>query len=232
LTSPDGWTQRQTFVPSLWPYMEQASLTQAYNYNQAFWSTENLKLEAIQVPMYSCPSDRQGLWMADTYGPRARGNYVVNWGYCDYWQTVAKPDGTNPMKLGPFRRSLQSSVADIRDGLSNTLFMGEIIQPGNDTDYDFRSDFFNDDRGAAMFMSLYTPNSGVDKLAFCVSMPEVAPCTTGISVYVSTRSRHSGGVSIGFGDGSVHFISDSIALTAWRWLSSMAGDEAVSGSEY
>ena len=75
-----GSSRRQTFVPSLWPYFEQGSLADSYDFNYSFWDTKNRPVTAYQVPMYYCPSDRQGLWMADQFGPRARGNYVVSWG--------------------------------------------------------------------------------------------------------------------------------------------------------
>ncbi len=46
---------------------------------------------------------------------------------------------------------------------------------------------------------------------------------------MSPRSRHPGGVVIAFGDGSVHFVIDQITLNLWRSLSSMSGNEVVTG---
>jgi prepilin-type N-terminal cleavage/methylation domain-containing protein/prepilin-type processing-associated H-X9-DG protein len=234
----NGVNRRQTFVVALWPYFEQGNLTAIYDFNYCFYADKNLPVTAYKVPMYYCPSDRQGVWTATEtsngkiYGSRCRGNYVVDWGYCDFNRSVAKPDGTNAMKIGPFGKNKLARVADIRDGLSNTIFMGEIIQTINDTDYDFRGDFFNDDLGAAQFMTYNTPNAGIDMLPFCASTTEPGPCQISSTVYVSSRSKHSGGVTIGFGDGSVHFIADSIAVTPWRALSSMAGDESISGTAF
>jgi prepilin-type N-terminal cleavage/methylation domain-containing protein/prepilin-type processing-associated H-X9-DG protein len=45
----------------------------------------------------------------------------------------------------------------------------------------------------------------------------------------AARSRHPGGVNVLFADGSVHFISDAVALPTWRALGSRHGGEAVSG---
>ena len=61
-------------------------------------------------------------------------------------------------------RSLRRRT-DIKDGLSNTLFMSEILQAATDGSWDFRGDIFNCDLGGAQFMTMYTPNSGVDSLA-------------------------------------------------------------------
>ena len=225
------WLQRRTFVPSLWPYLEQTNLYQQYDFTLAFWDEKNLPLEAIQVPVYFCPSDRQGLWKADGYGSRSRGNYVTNWGYCDFLQTAVKPDGTNTAKIGPFGPNRQSMAAAIHDGLSNTMFMGEVIQAAEDAFFDFRGDFFNADYGAAQFMTLYTPNSGIDMLPFCGSTTDPAPCQTASysSVYTTARSKHSGGVNTFYGDGSIHFVSNGIAIDLWRALSSMAGSEPITG---
>ena len=221
---------RHTFVPSLWPFMEQLSLYDRYSFSVGFYETANLQLEAVQVPTYFCPTDRQGTWAGDIYGPRSRGNYVVNWGYCDYFQ--ASPVG---YKIGPFGPKRQRSVADVRDGLSNTMFMGEVIQSPLDTDFDFRGDIFNDDMGGAQFMAYYTPNSGVDTLEFCgtTATDQVMPCSTTASTYYNTaRSKHSGGVNTAFGDGSVQFISNSISSTVWQALGSMAGDETISATGF
>jgi hypothetical protein len=42
------------------------------------------------------------------------------------------------------------------------------------------------------------------------------------------RSKHPGGVNVVRCDSSVHFISDSVSLTAWQASSTMAGDETES----
>jgi prepilin-type N-terminal cleavage/methylation domain-containing protein len=219
----NGAYRRQTFVVSLWPFLEQQDLYARYNFNYSFYASVNAPLVKIQVPTYFCPSDRRGFFM----GTLSRGNYVVNWGYCDFAGTVTAPDGTNAKAIGPFGQNRQSKPADIHDGLSNTMFMGEVIQYIDDAGNDFRGDFFNDDYGAAQFMSYYTPNSGVNTQKYCVSTPDLAPCTTNTPYYISARSRHAKGVNTVFGDGSVHFISDSINLNVWRALSSMDNGENI-----
>ncbi len=46
--------------------------------------------------------------------------------------------------------------------------------------------------------------------------------------WFAARSNHPGGVNVGFADGSVRFISQTIELTTWRALGSIAGGEVVS----
>jgi prepilin-type N-terminal cleavage/methylation domain-containing protein/prepilin-type processing-associated H-X9-DG protein len=224
LCGANGAFRRQTFVLALWPYLEQSSLAESYDYNYTFYAAKNQPFVAQSTPVYCCPSDRQGFWKADPLSIRARGNYVVNWGFCDFNQS--QPTG---YLIGPFGTNRHSRAADVKDGLSNTIFLGEIVQTTNDTDYDLRGDFINTNDGSAQFMTYYTPNSGIDTLLFCASPTEPGPCQTTSPTYVSSRSKHPGGVTIAFGDGSVHFVTDSITSAIWRGLSSLQGNEPLTG---
>jgi prepilin-type N-terminal cleavage/methylation domain-containing protein/prepilin-type processing-associated H-X9-DG protein len=49
---------------------------------------------------------------------------------------------------------------------------------------------------------------------------------------VTTRSYHPGGANALFGDGSVHFVKDSVAWTTWRALGTVSGGEVVSADAY
>jgi prepilin-type N-terminal cleavage/methylation domain-containing protein/prepilin-type processing-associated H-X9-DG protein len=69
----------------------------------------------------------------------------------------------------------------------------------------------------------YPPNH---KLPDCVTND----ATTFTSMaFRAARSRHSGGVNVLLGDGSVHFVSNGVDLGVWRGLSTRAGGE-VPGS--
>ncbi len=49
---------------------------------------------------------------------------------------------------------------------------------------------------------------------------------------INARSHHPGGVNVLLGDGSVHFIKDSINGATWRALGTIASGEVVSGDAY
>ena len=49
---------------------------------------------------------------------------------------------------------------------------------------------------------------------------------------LTASSNHSGGVNAAFGDGSVHFIKNSISPTVWRNLGTIAGGELISSDQY
>jgi prepilin-type N-terminal cleavage/methylation domain-containing protein/prepilin-type processing-associated H-X9-DG protein len=50
--------------------------------------------------------------------------------------------------------------------------------------------------------------------------------------YCGTRSRHPGGVNTLFGDGSVHFMKNSISPVTWVALGSISGSEVISSDSY
>jgi prepilin-type processing-associated H-X9-DG protein len=48
-----------------------------------------------------------------------------------------------------------------------------------------------------------------------------------ISGFVTARSRHPGGVNVAFGDGSVHFMKDSVDAGVWTAVGTRAGNEVA-----
>ena len=209
-----GAYQRYTFVINVWPYFELAYLFKQYKFQYAFYAPQNLPLTGYANPIYYCPDDRQGVWAGDGYSGRRRGNYVVNWGYADFTQT--QPGG---MMIGSFSANHKTTTQEITKGLAHCLLMAELLQSAADADWDFRGDFFNSDQGCAEFMSMYTPNSGIDSMDCLGATPNIpGPCQMGGPVYVSSRSKHPGGVNTVFCDGSEHFIGNDIEINFWRSL--------------
>ena len=47
-----------------------------------------------------------------------------------------------------------------------------------------------------------------------------------------TKSKHPGGVNIGFCDGSVRFVKNTISVLTFRSLSTTQGNDVVSGDSY
>ena len=52
------------------------------------------------------------------------------------------------------------------------------------------------------------------------------------SVHNAVRSYHTGGVNVCFADGSVHFIQNTIALSAWQALGTRAGGEELDQTQF
>jgi len=54
----------------------------------------------------------------------------------------------------------------------------------------------------------------------------------GVGAAITPTSNHPGGVNVGFADGSVRFVKDSVDLTTWWALGTRAGGEVVSADAY
>jgi prepilin-type N-terminal cleavage/methylation domain-containing protein len=233
-------TPRHTWIVGVWPQIEQTVLFNTYDHNLGFWQPPNTIVPNSPdglmnqiVPIYFCPSDRKGYWRADQYW-RTRGNYVVNFGH------TRAPAGT-PLATAPFGFDVSVRLADITDGLSNTLFLAEVIMAKADNLWDCRGDVHNDDDGS-FFATVNTPNAGLDECVICnmtvvpdsLLLPRcsTAPWTwprfnhVANSPAVSSRSLHPGGVQTVLGDGAVRFVSSNIALTVWQAAGSSQGGES------
>ena len=88
--------------------------------------------------------------------------YVVRW---------QPGGGAGPVQQGPFGLDTQVQFRQITDGLSNTMFMSEIMMAMQDNYYDTRGDMLNDDSAAPEYETINTPNAGVDYM-LCRRGPE------------------------------------------------------------
>ena len=160
----------------------------------------------------------------------------------------ALPGGVLPAdaagRAASFARAKGESMAAATDGLSNTAMFSEIIQTNNaDTSYHAtHSDFRGGTRGEyAFFTTYYEPNSRNPDENFQAShchtptqeLTKGAPCIaenapSGWAIRLSARSYHTGGVNVTRGDGSVSFVSQSIARPVWRSLGTASGGESLS----
>jgi prepilin-type N-terminal cleavage/methylation domain-containing protein/prepilin-type processing-associated H-X9-DG protein len=237
---------RRVWVVLVWPYVEQGNMYVVFDQTKHFYQAPNTitnttdGIYAKFAPIYYCPSDRiNALWKGDIYW-RARGSYVINWGNMTVPRNAGDPLQDQALGYAPFgytdfvNPSSPRAVtfAEFTDGLSNTLLLSEIIMARNDTDYDIRGDMMNDDRPCTQFMTINTPNTAANDVSpYCngATYPQNPPCTNAGSQYSqkAARSRHSGGVNVLLGDGSVRFIRNSIDVATWRALGTMNGGEVL-----
>jgi len=233
---------RRNWVVLVWPYVEEGNMYQQFDLNVDFEDPPNtytnslIGIYAHTVPLYYCPSDRvNALWMGDEYW-RARGNYVINWGNQEDPYNPSDSHQSPALGIAPFgyidyvsdNQPRTVKLSDMTDGTSSTLLMSEVIMAANDTDYDIRGDILNDGWACTKFMTINTPNSGVDQICWCVDNGVNPPCNLlpgGSPSQKSARSKHPGGVNASFADGHVQFIQDSISSATWRALGTMNGGE-------
>ena len=226
------------------------------NYAGTYFSAENLAVSTQRLATFTCPSDiarsrtNDTLWSGRwiTYH-----NYVVNYGNTGYYDQTSGPAATvgDPAAGGvtfagaPFSmrgacpaRPESFKFSDILDGLSNTLMFAEIIQG-----YSQSSAVF-DARGmtwwgpVAGFTTLRSPNSNLPDILIsassCTNTPPNPPCdltapsSPNRPANLAARSRHPGGVNVSLCDGSVRFVSETIAIGTWRAVSTTYGKESIS----
>jgi prepilin-type N-terminal cleavage/methylation domain-containing protein/prepilin-type processing-associated H-X9-DG protein len=233
---------RHTWVPHLWPFIEQTTTANLYGnvFTQQFYLPNATIYHTmngacgVMVKQYYCPSD-SGSNLDDpsqTYA-RCRGNYVVNWGPNGIYAAPPNPGPFADVNGYPWTpRSV--SFSSITDGTSNTLLMSECRMAQSHDDDDWRGDIQND-QGEFCFSTLITPNSSAPDLidgGWFQPSPLMGPAATaGSDQYYGARSRHDGGVNVALCDGSGRFVVNAVSLATWMAAGSMAGGEVL-GSDW
>ena len=236
---PGGLTTptRTGFPAFVLPYVEQGNRLTDYDFTKN-WPQQPLDVQRqmfAYLPLYHCPSDQsrqkeQGLQISPgNVVARYKGNYAPNFGK----DTM----GTAPANA-PFALNLRRSPAAIRDGLTNTFAMLEMLQvvaaePG---DIDARGDIWNEGAGYHV-TTKFAPNDSTagDRAECRTDRPNLFPkCAAAVDPsslasreagYIISRSRHLGTVRCLMLDGSVHAVADTIDLAVWQGLSTRNGSE-------
>jgi len=231
-------------------YVEQTAMFNALNTSAPFNDARNSTVTQMGIGIFTCPSDPNASISTLTTPPRKKGNYMVNWGSADYEQSATKltggpkllPTVVNVVPLrGPFRVNSTAQVPkgfgmrDIIDGTSNTMLMSEVLVGANSgTKSDARGDFWADSKCSYMFTTATPPNSwipdqldGTNGCPNTAATPSCYAASGSESEFNAARSKHPGGVNAAFCDGSVRFITNSIALATWRALSTSQGGEVI-----
>jgi prepilin-type N-terminal cleavage/methylation domain-containing protein len=233
-----GPSDRAVWITLILPYFEQDNLWKSYDPNQSVGGgAHNFLLNQTKIKLFKCPSDvdlpPKPYPPVPTIAPFALGNYLANNGL------GPMTGGLDPLKSvagpGVFMVNSKTKITDISDGTSNTMLVTECLNvPDALPNVDWRGNLSYPEN--CLFNWNYTPNTGQPdhlRKGLCVSTVR-APCLGVHSAYndrkeiVSARSNHAGGgVQVLFGDGSVHFVKDSINLATWQALGTPNGGEVV-----
>lgn len=227
----------------LLPYMEQNSLYQQLDFSIACWAPSQQSAVNTRLPMYLCPSAGDTSSSVQVQDASAnvmttlgRSTYVANVGQEEPWGRTIE-DYSN-VADGPMYRNARLRVGDIRDGLSQTVFLGEHIPalsnktwvgvvPGASVCPQDTARFpLAACDAAATLVNVHSGPSSAEfdpELGFAPVHPPNSPLAHVCQMY----SGHTGGANIVMGDGSVHFISASIHHATWAALSSRAKGEVV-----
>ena len=225
-------------------FIEQGNLAKTIDKSLTPFAFSNLAAREMQLAIFLCPSDSTspGTFVVrneSTGEQYAAASYVANWGPATGFNE-SRSDSSDDINLdatpdnsdGPFFRNSDVRFGEISDGTSNTIALGErtngqilddsgnpIGQPPHDT---FETVWFaavrdidepTDDHGhMVLFDAEFGPNqsrnanTGADRGIF---------------------SPHPGLAVFSYLDGSTHTISESIEISAYRSLCSIAGGEVV-----
>jgi prepilin-type N-terminal cleavage/methylation domain-containing protein/prepilin-type processing-associated H-X9-DG protein len=252
---------------SLLPFLDQASLYQAFNLNEPCWSPSNAMPARTRISTFLCPSatgggdgfalqkqgadTRHGVPMVRNDGSSlvfAHSHYVTNagvnspWGrttpYCYNFDIPEPVAGGGPEHTinGPFYPNSHTRVADVTDGLSNTIFLGE------------RSSILSNNTwvgvvpGAVVSPRLDlrpwpSDNNSATNLVGCHSGPDAHDYPqrmihTPNSPFGHTDEmwgEHGPGCNVLFGDGSVRYYTAFTDGNVWAALSTRNGGELQHG---
>jgi serine/threonine-protein kinase len=257
----DGHCQNTPWFVLILPYLEQKPLYDAFNFDLGAEGRDfggffpNSTVASNKIGLFQCPSDRAMSYQfsASVSPPPllvfshltwTKGNYAVSWGNTDWGQQSITVNGQAIRFLpSAFGHDGSVTLGSVRDGLSSTIFLAEIIQGSGS---DIRGTVWTSSPGGGSYMTRFTPNRFSDvygsKLAgdqlavpwFCSDEPGLMlPCTPifdMVSPFAGARSRHPGGLNALYGDGSARFMKETINPSTWIALNSISGSEVIDSS--
>ena len=239
-TLPSGWIgngNNNTGTGWGWgtmilPYMEQTPLYNSLSgitvgtrtgFGVKMTSLPTVSPLQTVVPTYRCPSDigdslvgpfpiNPSITLTDTTKLLSRSNYVGCIGGTSVnWNVMPTTANTN----GAFSQNSNRRFGDITDGLSNTFLVGERRSKRNNNGIWIGGDsvwsgVYGDSTAPNRYQGLLL----VIGEAVQNRVINLTQTTSNCRGYAAFSSLHTGGAQFVFGDGSVHFISESIAQGA------------------
>jgi prepilin-type N-terminal cleavage/methylation domain-containing protein/prepilin-type processing-associated H-X9-DG protein len=232
------------------PYLEQRPLYDAANFDLGFGEVaalpdhfglfENGTVRRVSVSMFLCPSAGGGEGPIDLGGGShaaiSPGQYIASAGWIDSSQAPTQGTGV----LYPNSRV---AIADVRDGTSATLMIGE--RSRNLADVAWPGSFGSRTEPAPLCTKSGWPTQSCVGLMFLL-MGRTGPSSDIISGSIpggSTPnapgagadgfwSRHPGGCHFLLCDGSVRFLKETLDPLVFRALASRAGGEVIGADQY
>ena len=223
------------------PFIEQAALYETLDFTKRVNGGNHYDYRVALINTHQCPTE------PDAIGEKGsrdwccrRSCYVVNLGSSNYRaEDVNNWDGRGSYKnkKAPFRYNSAIKMADVKDGLSNTLCLSEVVINTNEDQYrgNYGCVLFSNGAGFTAYLgpnSTYEVDFGRQAWDPDDFTPPI-PChgaNDGNRWYAASfgaRSSHSGGVNAALCDASVRFVSNTVDLEVWRAMSTAKGQETV-----
>lgn len=218
----------------LMAYIEADNLLAQYTYWDAPLGWNNWENHpeqmSIPVPVYRCPSDQEP-------DPYIDGG--LQWHLRRYYGVSGGQTRSSsgvPFTDGLFAINKWRGMQDITDGSSNTLAVGESVHPEQ---MGIGPGYTKPDVGGP---DIWADGSGCDS-SCSITSQGTARCIrstwypinsnilpiSGNNNDVPFTSFHPGGANFVFADGHVSFLGDAMNMATYRALSTIKGDETISG---
>ncbi len=218
----------------LLPYLEQQAVYDAFDFsaNTSIYHPVNFPATAHRIGAYLCPSDPQGgeLVFFTNYGHNGpldeedcRQTNMAgiadsrDW-TCNNWYPThfTKADGVMAERKG-------CRIADITDGTSNTLVIGEVTGAGRGLHQGF----------AWIVLDQIDTYDGVNSYHTVPGGGQWDPVFGGTGIRpMGPSSFHPGGCHFTMADGSVQFLSENITQNVLAALTTRADGEPISGGQF
>ena len=218
------------------PFMEQNNLYDSFDAHVSWGNdllgNDGLHLTGKTIPGFMCPSDFGTSNLNDVYTSDAslrngKSNYVGVSGYNTWASNRLRPAQSE--KWGVFGMNTTVTFADLTDGTSNTMLIGERSSEAESgpAPKDIKGAIWI---GAHRFQNSPVISNGAGRYS-CLGR------TGGIRYVVNgdyrgrsaTSSGHSTGATMALADGSGHFLAENTANGTLRLLSQMADGKIVEG---
>ncbi len=208
-----GWA----WASMLLPYLEQSNIQDSViNFGLPISDPAHAAARGTRLPIYQCPSDPGDDFfdLPDESDPSTvllrlpTSNYVGSFGTQEVHDCEGLPPGSICRGDGVFFHLSRVNFADIHDGLSNTLLVGE-----RSTKYGYST-------------WLGVVEGGEEAMQRVVGVADHPPNTKGIHLD-DFSSQHPAGANFVLSDGSVRLIDEHIDETVYRALATRNGNEPV-----
>ena len=153
--------------------------------------------------------------------------------YTSETATITHNGDVSKVADGPFYRNSRTRFADVSDGLSKTIFLGEHssllsektwvgVVPGAFTHPEFASPENGPDAAATLVLVHGGPSGGELDIT---GEPIIHPINFPTFHVGQMYAEHPGGGNVCLGDGSVRFVTDDVSLILWAEYSSINEQE-------
>ncbi len=224
------------------PYIEQQSLANQLQWSLPLWHASQRTAVQTRIATFLNPAatNYEGLTsVTDSSGAGillGKSHYVANCGQDEPWGYTPPLLHWHQVASGPFYRNSRVRLADVTDGLSNTVFLGEhttvsdktwvgVVPGATSCPRDPHRHPFTECDAAATFVLCHAgPSPSEPGIIHPPSFPTCHVC----QMYAPWSA---GGGYVLLGDGSVRFIATEVNLDLWAAMCSIRNGEVVNHVE-